>query len=461
MRFDQAARVSGGTLQTTALADQTFTGVSIDSRTLRPGELFFAIRGERVDGHDFISQAVDKGAAGIVLESRYAGNRSLARTVAIIAVHNSHEAMIRLASEYRQSCRAEIVGITGSNGKTTTKEITHALLCAVESDVYKSQGNLNNTFGTPLALFGMPRETRVAVMEMGISTPGEMTRLAQVVRPDVVVITNVSATHLEFLGSIEGVAKAKLELVTSSRPDVPVIINADDPVLLPAALKIRKDIITFGLSPTASFRPDSVSTNTDGGTRIAVEGHQFLMPLFGQHQVYNLLAGYAVCRTMGYDFDDMDTTVIKFDTAPLRGQHVVLNGVTFIADCYNANPESVKLGLQSFAQVLSRGRRLIVLGDMLELGSDSEQLHREIGRLLADQTIDLALLVGPMSVHTRDEAASHGVPRELLKHFTNAAACAEALTGLLKADDLVYLKGSRGIGLEAILESWQKQGGMQ
>lgn len=458
LRFDQATRLSGGTLRTVELGDRTFAGVSIDTRTLRPGELFFAIRGERTDGHKYLEQAVAKGAAGVVVENRHSDLAIPGENIAVITVEDCHDAMIALASRYRERVDAKFVGITGSNGKTTTKEVAHALLSAVAPSVYKSPGNLNNTYGMPLAIFGMPQETRIAVMEMGISQPGEMTRLARIIRPDVAAITNVGPTHLEFLGSVEGVARAKLEVVTASDSDMKLIINADDPVLYPAALRLRPDPVTFGLQPSATYHPESVTTEEAGVTSVVIEGRRFRMPLFGHHQVYNLLTGYAIARTLGFDFDGIDTEAIKFETAPMRGQTATCHGVTMICDCYNANPESVRLGLTSFAELRAGLRRVAVLGDMLELGTVSDQMHRDLGRRLAELPLDLAILVGPQSRLTLEAALSAGMAKDKLRHFSSAEEAAIALPELLRQGDIVYLKGSRGIGLEALVTVWQQKG---
>lgn len=458
LRFDQLARMTGGTLVTAATGERVFTGVSIDSRTLKAGELFVALRGERVDGHEFIAQAIERGAAGLMTERAFE-RTSATGDVAVVMVADSHEAMMSLARQYRDQTGAKVVGITGSNGKTTTKEITYALLSAVDKDVYRSSGNLNNLFGMPLAIFAMPQQTRVAVLEMGISHPGEMTRLTQIVRPDIAVITNIGASHLEYLGSLEGVARAKLEMVASSSPDVQVIINADDPVLTREIKLYRDNYITFGITHAATFEPEKIQRQSDGTAIVTIEGHRFRLPLFGDHQVYNLLTGYAVARTLGYSFDTVDTESIQFVTAPMRGQAANHRGVRFVLDCYNANPESVRLGLRSFAGMETSGRKLIVLGDMLELGAQAQEYHRQIGALLAQQEFDLAVGVGPLAKSIIAAASEAGVSREKLLHFGDATSAAEALVNQFKAGDLVYVKGSRGVGLERVFNKFSGEEG--
>jgi UDP-N-acetylmuramoyl-tripeptide--D-alanyl-D-alanine ligase len=454
LQFGQTAQLAGGTLVTPERSETKFSGVSIDSRTVRTGELFIALRGQRSDGHAYLEQAIVAGASGVLVENEFVSSRA-----AVIRVPDSHEAMMRLASRYRDLTTAEYVGITGSNGKTTTKEMTYTLLSSVTTDVYRSAGNLNNLYGLPLALFVMPQSTRVAIMEMGISTPGEMTRLSSIIRPDVAVITSVAATHLEFLGTVEGVATAKLELVTNSSPNTPVVINADDPVLVTAVKRHKPSYISFGIESPANFKPSKMASDNAGNTTVEIEGHEFVLPLFGRHQIYNLLAAYAVARTLGYSFDGIDTRAIPFTTAPMRGQRVERAGVTFIVDCYNANPESVKLGLRSFDELRFTERRVLILGDMLELGEHAIQYHQELGWSLKGHPADLIMLVGPLSKSTYDAAKLAGVPASKLHHYADAAACAAEVRQLVKSGDLVYLKGSRGIGLERVFDAFATSGG--
>lgn len=458
MSFAQLARLLGGRLYEKPGAEPSFTGVSIDSRTLRERELFFALRGENHDGHDYIYQALQKGAAGVVVETSCPELDKITGQAMVVTVADSHEAMIKLAVDYRNKVRARYLVVTGSNGKTTTKELIYYLLAAVTDGIYRSPGNLNNLYGLPLSIFSMPHDSKVAVMEIGISVPGEMIRLARLVRPDIIVITNVGPTHLETLGTVEGVARAKLELVKEAAPDIPIIINGDDRVLFDETKKIRDDFITFGLENDVAFKPDKIE-QVDGGNRVTVDGLTFNLPLFGRYQVYNFMAAYAAVKTLGYAFDKMDTSAITFQTAPMRGQFVEINGVTFISDCYNANPESVKGGLASFTAQNVKKRLVIILGDMLELGSQEEALHREIGSLLAEQPFDLAVLVGPLSKFYMDELLKADIKREKIMHFVEAETGAAEMLKIFEPGDLVYIKGSRGIGLEKIMDVWKERGG--
>jgi len=451
LRFVELAARTGGTLYNTYNSNRAFTGVSIDSRSVTDGMLFVAIRGERVDGHDYIDQAIDRGASGIVGEFAWPGLESIRGNFPVVGVADSHEAMISLAEQYRDSLIARFVGITGSNGKTTTKELAFSMIKVAEPHAFRSPGNLNNLFGVPLTLFQIPRETKVAIMELGISTPGEMDRLADMVHPDIIVMTNVGPSHLQFLSSVEEVARAKLELVRRADASVPVILNADDPVLMSEAKKIRSDYITFALDNEADYTVDDIAITDNGATAVTIDGRRFLLPLIGRHQVSNLLAAYAAFATLGYSFEGVDTEAIRFDTPPMRGQRVTKHDMTFIADCYNANPESVRAGLAAFFEMTVPGRRVVILGDMLELGEKSRDYHREAGERLAQYDFDLAITVGPLSQEIISGAIAQGNPKNIFHHFDNSHDAADAVRALLHEGDFVYLKGSRGIELENVL----------
>lgn len=453
MRFDQLAVATGGTLYNSDCASKSFDGVSIDSRTIREGELFIAIKGPANDGHRFINQALAAGAAGIVVQYDYPGLESVRGDRAVVAVNDGHEAMIALAVSYRKKLSATTAAITGSNGKTTTKELAWCLINALEVNCYRSPGNLNNLFGLPLSLFAMPQKTEVALMELGMSTPGEMKRLARIVDPSLVLITNVGPSHLVYFKTTEAVAQAKLELVTGAREEVPVIINADDPVLVAGIERLGRDYITFGLEAQADFKPEAILPGR-GGSSVTIEGNRFFLPLVGRHQVANLTAAYACCRTLGFSFESIDTAAIELGTAPWRGQTIERDGVSVLADCYNANPDSVEAGLQAFFAEENKGRRIVILGDMLELGEEAGRYHRKIGELLARSRFDLGLFVGPLAKETMETAAANGIDPNRLRHFRNAAECAREIVGTFVDGDQVYLKGSRGIGLEAILNEW-------
>jgi len=452
LRFTELAAMTGGKIVAAKNAEEIFSGVSIDSRQVKPGELFIAIRGEVHDGHRYIEQAVARGAAGILSEVSYTLPDNLGRDVTVVTVENSHKAMLELARKYRDSIQGRFVGITGSNGKTTTKELAYRLIRAVESSTYCSPGNFNNLFGLPLALFAVPKDAAIVILEMGISTEVEMPTLADIVHPQLIVITNVGPSHLEFLGTVEAVARAKLELVRKASPQVPVIVNADDALLVREAKKVRGDLILFGLDTPADYTATNLEVDDEGATVVTIDGHIFRLPLVGRHQVYNLLAAYAILRTLGYSLDRADIPGIALDTAPMRGQRFVRGGITIISDCYNANPDSMRAGLEAFFRTRWSGRRILVLGDMLELGQRAEQYHRQVGKQLAAAQFDRVVTVGSLSKYIADEAVKEGSGSDLFDHYENSKQAAADIKHFVRPGDLVYIKGSRGIGLEAVLE---------
>ena len=449
--FEELAKEIQGKLLPLKSVSEIFAGVSIDSRVVKSGELFIAIRGERNDGHAFIDEALKNGAHGLLVDNRFEETESASHKTAVVVVENTHEAMMELARNYRSKCNAKVVGITGSNGKTTTKEYTFALLKAVEKNIYRSTGNLNNLFGAPLAIFAMPQNTSVAVMEMGISVTGEMTRLARIVQPDLALITNIGPSHLEFLSSVEDVARAKLEIVASENSNCPLIINADDELLLREAKKVKSDLITFALDAKADFKVDSIKKIDDSRQKVIINGKSFMLNSIGRHQVYNFLAAYAAVCTLGYNFENVATEKVELSSAPMRGETLELNGIRIINDAYNANPDSVKAGLEAFELLTQKGRRILILGDMLELGEEAVKYHERLGKSLKDFNFDLALLVGLLSGAVITGAVKAGIDKEKLIGFTDSSAAVSEVVHLLKHGDLVYIKGSRGIGLEKII----------
>ncbi len=455
LRFDQLAKYCQGTLSNSSHNADLFYGVSIDSRTLNEQELFIAINGELQDGHQYIDQAINKGAGGILAENSYTKLSSVTGSVPVVTVENSHEAMLALAKEYRDSLDAKFITVTGSNGKTTTKELIYSLLQTVEKNVFKTQGNLNNLFGVPLTLFAIDKKCQVAVLELGISTENEMPKLAEIAQPDVVLITNVGISHLEFLSTVQDVAQAKLELIKNALSDVPLIINADDAVLVEEAKKVRTDFITFSIDKDADFKVEKIVPHAEGGNIVTIESHDFYLPLIGNHQVANLVAAYAAVKTLGYSFDNVNTMQIKFDTAPMRGQIVKIGNMKIISDCYNANPDSMRVGLKAFFEMKTENRRVLILGDMLELGNDAEKYHREIGEFLTDKKFDLLLTVGELAKEINKSCIAEA-PTKV--EYKNSSDLADKIKSHLQDDDLVYIKGSRGVALEEVLRTLQTSG---
>jgi len=454
--FKTMAQKIDGKLLDDRFGSAGFKGVSIDSRTIREAELFIAIKGESNDGHEYIHNALKRKCAGLVVNHDYSNISSISTNVPVVVVNDTHRSMMRLAAAWRRRLNAKFIAVTGSNGKTTTKEFIYAMVHHKENNSYCSPGNLNNLYGLPLALFGMPSNSQYGVFELGISIPGEMTKLAGIVQPDMVVITNIGPTHLETLGTLENVAEAKFELVDSIDNDKPVLINCDDPVLIRAALKRDRDFITFGLERSADFHAERLGCSDDGLPMVKIDDCQVKIKLFGDHQVYNMLAGYAVGKVLGLDVKPDDLNEIDFNIAPYRGEIENINGLIVISDCYNANPVSMTSGLKSFAAYMNtpslKGHRgIAVIGDMLELGEKSSEYHREIGTLLAESDFDLVFTVGVLSRDIYFSAIDNGLDKQKIKHFENTKKAGEALMTDVMRGDIIYFKASRGVELENII----------
>lgn len=444
--------MAGCQLLDSADKDKTFSGLSIDSRTVNSGELFVAIKGEVHDGHRFLSNAIQKNVAGILAESNHESLKELKINVPLITADDTHMAMLELARNYRNSLSSacKIAAITGSNGKTTTKEFAYSLIETLENNRYRSPGNFNNLYGVPLALFKMPQRTKAAFFELGISTTEEMPRLAKFLQPNFVLLTNIGAAHLEFFETIENVAKAKLQLVANSSSNSKIIINGDDNLLVSETKKLRDDFITFGIKNRSDFMPENVEII--GKTQIVtIDGNKFTIPYIGEHHLYNFVAAYALVSTMGYSFDSSEENQIKVSTEEMRGEILTIGSVEIMADCYNANRESFISGLEAFFSVASDKKRVLVLGDMLELGSESSKMHYEIGHLLGKYEFDTCYLIGSEIEQMCKGALDAGVASDKFDLFPNIEDALEKISSNFE-NKFIFLKGSRGIGLEKLID---------
>ena len=411
------------------------TGFSIDSRTLQPGDLFFAVRGPNHDGHDYIEQAFAAGAAAAVVE---AGRPAVGGTA--FRVSDPAEALRRLASAARRHWGGSAVAVTGSNGKTTTKEITAALL-GEAFPVSKTEGNLNNELGLPLSILRIEDRARAAVLEMGMNHSGEIRRLAAIARPDAGIVTNVSAAHVGHFDSVDGVAAAKRELIESLGASGTAVLNADDERVAGFRRAHAGRAISFGIEQPADIRAGDVVDLGAGGVRFRVEGCRFETALAGRHNVYNILAALAAARSFGIELPALAEAVRRLHPADMRGEIRRIGGVTVIDDCYNANPAAMRAMLEVLRNTPAR-RRIAVLGEMRELGAQSKTLHRGLGEAAGACGLDRLLTVGGDASQI---AAAADCPSEF--HETPESAGA-ALAADLAPGDAVLLKGSRGVALE-------------
>lgn len=439
---------------------ERFQGAVIDGRAARPGTLFFAIRGPRYDGHDFAGQAVRAGAAGLVVARGRAAELTGVHTAAVIEVEDPARALGALARAHRRSMpRLKVAAITGSNGKTTTKEML-AAICAVAAPaaVLKTEGNLNNHLGLPLTLLGLTPEHRFAVVEMGMSALGEIAYLASLAEPDVAVVVNVAPVHLEQLGSIANVARAKGELFRALGPAGRAVLPVGEPLLAAEAAQVPEARrFTFGpaaLGPTVGF--DRVEARGTRGLGFwlhlpsAPAGVAAAVPLIGAHQAWNAAAAAAAAVALGMGADAILTGLAQVAPPKHRTQLLALAGRTIVDDCYNSSPLSARAALEALQTVTAPGRRRIaVLGDMLELGVESARLHAELGAYAAER-VDELVAFGPLSA-TLAEAARARLGGAHVLHTSSPSEAARRVLQVSSAGDAVLVKASRGIELERVL----------
>ncbi|MDA0182026.1 UDP-N-acetylmuramoyl-tripeptide--D-alanyl-D-alanine ligase [Solirubrobacter phytolaccae] len=430
--WDSARIAAAAGAQLIAPGEGGPTRAVIDTRAIEPGDLFVGLPGERVDGGRFAAQALEAGAWGVLVDPPHASGLSGG---AVIVSEDPLLALQTLATAWRRELDAAVIGVTGSVGKTSTKQLIAALI-APHRRVAANPANFNTEIGLPLAVLAAPEGTEVLVLEMGMRGFGQIDELARIAEPDVGVITNVGPVHIELVGSLEGVARAKAELLAH----VPVAVIPADVPLLDPYLHEGLDVIRFGTDVFLDdFDPPKVRINA---RELVVE---LEVPFRARHQLVNLLAAVAAAQAIGVE----PGGPVDVEFGALRGEHVELaSGVVVINDCYNANPLSMRAALDDLATQAPSGRRVAVLGDMLELGAEELAAHREIGAHAASTGVDVLVAVGPLSTTAMPET----FPGEI--HLAADAAEAASLTaGLVHAGDIVLVKASRGIGLETVAEA--------
>lgn len=427
--------------------DAVFTGVATDTRSAAPGSLFVALKGDRFDAHAFLDQALAAGCRGLVVRdgATVPGDEG----VRVYHVPDPLVALGDLARFRRRQASVPVIGITGSSGKTTAKELTLAALSG-HLPSHGTGGNLNNRVGLPLTILAMDPEASVLVLEMGTNQPGEIRELARVAEPTVGVVTTVSETHVELLGDLEGVLEEKLDLPRSVPQDGLVIVGDDPPVLADRARMLRPDVRVGGLSERADpgLRPLDLELRSDGTYSFWWNGQPVDLKLPGRHGVYNALLALAVAQYLGVPAQAAARGVSRVAPTAMRGETVVARGVTVILDCYNANPQSVRAAVQSLEERQTTGRRIAVLGSMLELGDRSPVLHRETLDDVLRTAVDRVLLVG--------DFASVASTDSRVVVFDDLDALGSGLAGELRKGDAALFKASRGVGLEAAYQSWSK-----
>lgn len=445
-------------------AKQRIRGISLDTRTLQPGDLFLALQGDRFDGHDFVAMALSRGAVGaIVLDSYEVSGISLKRGSKraqpfILGVRDPLHVYQQLAAYHRSRFHIPVVAVTGSNGKTTTKEMVAGVM-AHRWKILKTEGNLNNRVGVPQTLLRLNERHKGAVIEMGVDNLGQTTRLCEIVRPTIGIITNIGPDHLEFFGTMEVSAQAKAEMLDLLPPDGVAILNADDSYYDYLAARARCRVVSFGFSSRADVRAMDLKSDGRNGTifRLLLPGtvrHAAVhIRVQGDHNVTNALAAGAVGSILGLSGGVIAQGLSRFRPAAMRSQVRVSQGVKLIIDCYNANPASMKAAVQLLAQTGTKRKRIAVLGDMLELGPNAAQMHEEVGGFVARHGIDQLIACGLLGRSLAKGAKQAGLDQTHILEVPDARAASAAIKTFVKPGDTVLIKASRGMKLELVADA--------
>ncbi len=436
---NKAAEVCGGILNVPS--DAEISGVFIDSRKITSGSMFVALKGERVDGHDYIEKAFELGASCCLAERLPSDIAS-----PVIVVPDAALAMKKLAAYYRGMFDIPVIGVTGSVGKTTAKEMIASVL-EQKYEVLKTEKNFNNELGVPLTLFRLEPQHEVAVVEMGISDFGEMSRLAEMVRPTMAVYTIIGHAHLERLHNRNGVLKAKTEMLDFMPQDGTVFLNGDDDML--SGFECSRHRVLYGTGENANVRAVKIKADDPNETCCTVicgeREIELNIPAYGKHMVYAALIGFSVGIALGLDAESIKTGIASYKTVGRRANVCDTSKLRLIDDCYNANPDSVKCGIDSLCE--AKGRKLCILGDMLEMGDEKEALHRSIGEYAKNAGVDLVITTGELSRFTAEGAG------ETARHFDTKQRLIDALPTFVRNGDTVLVKASHSMGFDEISES--------
>jgi UDP-N-acetylmuramoyl-tripeptide--D-alanyl-D-alanine ligase len=443
-----------GIIKAQALCDSngvpSFTGVSTDSRTVKAGDCFFAIAGENFDGHDYVGDAFAKGAVCAVVERDIDAGEFVAKCV--LKVRDTIEALGDFAREYRRRAGFKVVAITGSAGKTTTRQIVYHAL-RQKFRVHESPKSFNNKIGLPLTLLGAKQDVQIVIAELGSNHPGEIAHLTRIAAPDVAVVTNVYSAHLEGFGDLQKIAIEKSAIFEGLGPDGVLIINADCDILVQTCRAGGMKFLTFGKSDGSDYHVQDVLL--DGVTgRFNIEGTQVHLPLPGQGNIENALAAWSVCSRFGLQAKDFARAVKTLPGVSMRTELLQAGTLTILNDCYNANPASMKNALEILAGIDSAGRRRLVFicGEMAELGQQSEELHAELGTFIAEANVELLLVVSKLAKVAAESARVHARQNLQIKCFEDTPSACNKLHEFIRDYDIILVKGSRTAKLETAVE---------
>ncbi len=425
------------------------SGISIDSRTLKQNELFIAIKGERFNGHSFIAQALRKGAGAILFsDTHFLKDRRY--SISMIKVRDTVQALGDLAHYHRARFKIPVIAITGSNGKTTTKEMLSKIL-SKRFNVLHNPGTQNNHIGVPLTLLDLRTRHEFAVVEIGANHAGEIDRLSRIVRPTAAIITNIGPSHLEFFKSPKGVLRAKLELIRNLAKDAKLVINKDDRYLSRLNGAICKTV-TFGINRLSDFQGEIVKQSENEILFLLNRRHYIALPALGRHNVYNALASIACARNFGISYNEIKDAFLSFQMPAMRMQRLNVNNIKIINDCYNSNPASLRCALDFLKNYSTQGKKILIFGDMLELGRSAKKFHLDAGKSIAKAKIDFLITVGSLAKDIVSGAHLAGMPKQAVRFCRTSSQAAKFLRRLAEHGDVVLIKGSRAIKMENIVE---------
>jgi UDP-N-acetylmuramoyl-tripeptide--D-alanyl-D-alanine ligase len=433
-----------------------FSGISVDSRNIAAGELFVALKGTRFDGHDFLGDALSRGASAALVSSEWLrAGRDEGLVGAFLVVRDTLCAFQELGKYNRIRVNPRVVGVTGSNGKTTTKDMI-AVISSSRYHTAKTEGNLNNQFGVPITLLQLKTGDEVAIVEMGMNHPGEIRRLAEICMPSIAVITNASPSHLEGLGTVQDVARAKSELAEELGRDDWLVVHRDSEELYRLNRTRRCKLVTFGMSEEADLFPREVRLAGRKGTELVVDGFPLIkLMLLGRQNALNALATLATSKALGVSPEGAASTLSTITPAKGRMEIKTIGPATFIDDSYNANPVSMSMALETLFSLESFGRKIAVLGDMLELGSASEKWHEELG--VEAGRADMLLVYGQFAWAVERGALGAGMDPLKFSAVKSHAEMAERILSTWREGDLVLIKGSRGMEMEKVLAELERR----
>jgi len=424
--------------------------VSTDTRTIEKDDVFFALKGPSFDGHDFLKEAIEKGARTCVVSDTKRVTAELKKTAEFVEVKDTLAAYGDLAKAWRLRFRVPVVGITGSSGKTTVKELVAHVL-SQKLKVLKNRGTENNLIGVPKTLLQLDASHEAVILELGTNLPGEIERLASIASPQIGAITLVAPSHLEGLKSVDGVREEKLSLLKAIDRGGVIILNGHDPNLSGVKSGVHR-VVRVGLSKEGC---DVIAEQVwchEKGTSFHIGAVLYETPLVGRHNVQNCQFAIAIAAALGVDDDSVKKALSTFKPVPGRLSPKTLAGIYFIDDSYNSNPASFRAALETLRELKIRERKGVVCGDMLELGSHSEELHRQLGALIAELLFDYVIATGPLSAHLVDEALKHGFDPQRIRHAKSSAEAGKFLKETVQAGDRVLVKGSRGMQMEKVFE---------